>query len=178
MLKSTISEVYIGTNWGFVFVADTKYLRPIASFRPFTEDVRSFWVFRQIQTFSTMLNLATAAGNVSSSDADSDSGSVKTSGSVGSQNVKGESQVPAEDNKDAAAKIDDSRGGSPLPTGGSSSSGFKNPNSSPVTNSQLLIGIGKGFSNLIDKNVAFGKSEVKQRRRAFALLWHVKGSWE
>jgi len=37
--------VYIGTNWGFIFLAEPRRLRPLTFFRSFEQDVRSFNLF-------------------------------------------------------------------------------------------------------------------------------------
>lgn len=47
------------------------------------------------------------------------------------------------------------------------------PNQNEKNNVQIVIGIGKGFSNLIEKSIGLPIPEQRQRRRAFAMLWHM-----
>jgi hypothetical protein len=168
VLRAGLREVYVGTNWGFVFLADVKRLRPITFFRPFEQDVRSFWVFRDDVN---NVNRTGSPSTIGGSDQENDAAGVLATlhSSTSSSNINS-AQLQLLAGNDASKEIgkkesdesDESRGISPTP---SQSDTSKN-------NLQIVLGIGKGFSNLIDKSVGLSK-ESKQRRRAFAMLWHM-----
>jgi len=68
-------------------------------------------------------------------------------------------------------------------TGEQTGGGDQQRGPSPIANNsindkpnvQLVVAIGKGFSNLIEKNLGLGLpiSEQRQRRKVFAMLWHM-----
>ncbi|CAL8114388.1 unnamed protein product [Orchesella dallaii] len=164
VLRSTLTEVFVGTNRGFVFCTDVKHLRPITSFRPFTEDVRSFWVFRE------QPGLKTSESNFSLSnkcDTDSDTSALHSSTSSSSLS-KASGEIDLREKTKDSSKSDlsaDGRESSPTPSHSDNSY-------------QVIVALGKGNSNLIEKNIGNLTDEKKQRRRAFAMLWFANEAWE
>lgn len=161
ILRVSENEVYVGTNRGFVFLADIKRLRPITFFRPFEQDVRSFWVFKNSK-------FSGSAGNLSEQNQKDNDGIIPIHSSPSSSNISNSNSKNSGSVSDgmrgSVSDITD-RGISPTP----SSQEEKN------VSMQIVIGIGKGFSNLIEKNVGatIPCPEQRQRRKAFAMLWHI-----
>lgn len=165
MLKSSWSEVYVGTNRGFVFLADIKNLRPITSFRPFSQDVRSFWIFHD-----------SSSGLDGSAFNESDTESLHSNASKDEVVQKDKEKIvitatsSVSSSKDIEGCDESSSGRGVSPTPSSSDKDVSN-------GKQLVVGIGKGFSNLIEKNIAL-VSSVKKKPRAYALLWSIIDAWE
>lgn len=175
VLCSTLTEVYVGTNRGFVFVTDVKHLRPITSFRPFTEDVRSFWVFRnhissrcQLPSSESILSLSSNKCD-NSSDSDSTSAFHSSKPNISNKtNKESSSNITQTGEKTKDTKKDgDMRGTSPTPS-----------HNRDNNKCQVILALGKGNSSLIEKNTGNLTDEKKQRRRAFAMLWLADDDWE
>lgn len=77
------TELYIGTMWGCVIIAEKNTLRPITIFRPFQEDVRTIIALNPIQSLQTPLVVTIGRGYRSLIDrfTDVQTGPVTTPGS-------------------------------------------------------------------------------------------------
>jgi hypothetical protein len=161
LIYTTPLHVYIGTSWGFIFITDVKYLKPLTILQPFQDDIRSFWMFRSYPNDAANLTSrrsSLAGSEVDKGDEQRDMCTPSPSTNPGSSRKKGES-ADAPDSDTSAAVL-------------------SNIDDIDDDLHHLVIVLGKGFSSIIQQNANINVVDDQRRKRVFGILWKINSnSW-
>ncbi|KRX71778.1 Leucine-rich repeat serine/threonine-protein kinase 1 [Trichinella sp. T6] len=155
--KEDCSQLYVGTTWGVIIVAEADQLKPITAFRPYVEDVRLIAAF----TADKRTAVSSATHQAASSTGSDRSARHQSASSEYAQGTKcsGGSLPPYQERK------------SSLETAGTFSAySGRGP---------LLVTVGRGYRSLISRFVDSSpskqdpKSNSLLERDHFAILWRT-----
>ena len=158
LIHTAPMHIYIGTNWGFIFITDIKYLKPLTILQPFQDDIRSFWMFR---SFPNDVNNLSSRRSSFASAAGSE---------VGRSEDQRETATPSPNPNSSKRKSD-----SVDITENENPATFSNSDDIGIDLNQLVIVLGKGFSSIINQNAV----DDQRRKRIFGILWKINSnsSW-
>ncbi|XP_003373529.1 putative kinase domain protein [Trichinella spiralis] len=155
--KEDCSQLYVGTTWGVIIVAEADQLKPITAFRPYVEDVRLIAAF----TADKRTAVSSATHQAASSTGSDRSARHQSASSEYAQGTKcsGGSLPPYQERK------------SSLETAGTFSAySGRGP---------LLVTVGRGYRSLISRFVDSSSSKPDPKsnslleRDHFAILWRT-----